>query len=411
MSTQTKRGPRIPKSARYEFQKPIGSGGMGTVYQALDRRTQELVAIKVLKYRLSENPTLHHRLMREFKAATELEHPNIVRALAFENDEESSFLVYELVEGGSLADRIEQHGRLAEDVAVRIITQIAQALHYAHERQVIHRDVKPDNILLLPNGKAKLTDFGLAKDYGEEDMELTRQATGLGTPNFMSPEQFADAKHVDARCDVYSLGATLYNLVTGELPFNARTALAMLTMKEMCKYKPVRSFVPTLSERTEFAIRSALEPDVDRRPGTCLEFFKLLTGRRRIPMDVTKTPAPLSSTRIATDNRRTTVRFPLRIGSCGIVDTSIHEGDGAQEKWPLVIRDVSADGIGVLLARRFEPGTELAIELTFEQKRPPKRIPIQVSRVQVERAGHWIHGCQFAKPLTNDQLRALVKLS
>src|SRR6185436_14269334 len=126
------------------------------------------VAIKVLKQCLKDNATLHHRLAREFKAACELEHPNIVRALAFETDGDLSYLVYELVEGGSLADRLEKHSRLPEDVSILIITQIAQALHYAHERQVIHRDVKPDNILLLASGKAKLTDFGLAKDYGGE---------------------------------------------------------------------------------------------------------------------------------------------------------------------------------------------------------------------------------------------------
>jgi len=409
MNAQTTRPPRLPSSARYEFQKPIGSGGVGTVYRALDRRTQELVAIKVLKYRLSDNPTLHQRLALEFKAACELEHPNIVRALGFENDGEISYLVYELVEGGSLADRLEKHNRLPEDVSILIITQMAQALHYAHERQVIHRDVKPDNILLTSSGRAKLTDFGLAKDYGGEDMDLTRQATGLGTPNFMAPEQFADAKNVDARCDVYSLGATLYNLVTGMIPFAAKTTLAMLTKKETRRYAPIRSIVSSLSERTELAIRAALDPSADRRPSTCLEFFKLLTGRRRVRSDVLKTPAPLSCGRVPAENRRKTIRYPLRIGSCGILDTSVHSDGEWQEKWPLVVRDVSAEGIGVLLARRFEIGTELMVELAFEPSKPAQRLPIRVTRLQVDRAGHWIHGCTFDQPLNADQLRALVK--
>jgi serine/threonine protein kinase len=401
----------MPKSARYEFEKPIGSGGMGVVYRALDRRTKEPVAIKVLKHRLSENPILHQRLIREFKAATELEHPNVVRALSCETDGEVSFLVYELVDGGSLADRIEQFGRLPEDVAVRIVTQIAQALQYAHDRKIIHRDVKPDNILLLSNGQAKLADFGLAKDFGgEQDVDLTRQASGLGTPNYMAPEQFADAKNVDARSDIYSLGATLYNLVTGVLPFEGKTVLATLTMKELMKYKPVRTLVPGSCDRTEAAIKAALEPDADRRPQTCLEFFKLLTGRRRMASDVIKTPAPLSSVRLPSENRRRKTRFPLRVGACAVVDPSIH-GGGEQDRWPLVIRDVSTTGIGVLLARRFESGTDLNLELQYEGNKGGWRIPLRVVRVQVERAGHWIHGCELAKPLTDEQLRMLVKFA
>ena len=314
MTTKTAQKPRLPVSARYEFEAPLGTGGMGTVYRALDRRTNALVAIKVLKFKQNENPTLHQRLAREFKAASELEHPNIVQALAFENDGELSYLVYELVEGGTVADRLEKHGCLPEDIAVRIITQIAQALQYAHDHHVIHRDVKPDNIMLSPNGKAKLTDFGLAKDY-EADEDLTRQASGLGTPHFMAPEQFADAKNVDARCDIYSLGATLYNFVTGRLPFDAKTALAMLTMKEMCKYRLARSWVPSLSERVDVAIRAALDPDIDKRPASCLEFFKLLTGRRRLRgAEVIKTPAPVGNVVKPDRNRRAAVRYSLRVG-------------------------------------------------------------------------------------------------
>ena len=409
MTTKVAQKPRLPVSARYEFEAPLGTGGMGTVYRALDRRTNTLVAIKVLKFKQNENPTLHQRLAREFKAASELEHPNIVQALAFESDGELSYLVYELVEGGTVADRIEKHGCLPEDIAIRIITQIAQALQYAHDHHVIHRDVKPDNIMLLPNGKAKLTDFGLAKDYGADE-DLTRQASGLGTPHFMAPEQFADAKNVDARCDIYSLGATLYNFVTGRLPFDAKTALAMLTMKEMCKYRLARSWVPSLSERVDVAIRAALDPDIDKRPASCLEFFKLLTGRRRLSgAEVIKTPAPVGSVVKPDRNRRAAVRYSLRVGSCVTVDPDLHGRSESQERWPLVVRDVSTGGIGVLLARRFEPGTDLQIDLPLNSGSASKMISARVVRVQSERAGHWIHGCAFASPLNGEQVRALLK--
>lgn len=409
MSMKTAKPPSLPVSTRYEFESPLGSGGMGTVYRALDRRTNSLVAIKVLKFKQHENPTLHQRLAREFKAASELEHPNIVQALAFETDGEQSFLVYELVEGGTVADRIEKHGALPEDIAIRIITQIAQALQYAHDHHVVHRDVKPDNIMLLPNGKAKLTDFGLAKDYGAEE-DLTRQASGLGTPHFMAPEQFADAKNVDARSDIYSLGATLYNLVTGRLPFDAKTALAMLTMKEMCKYRLARSIVPSLNERIDMAIRSALDPDIDKRPATCIEFFKLLTGRRRLRgPEVVKTPAPIGNIVTPDRNRRSSVRYSLRVGSCVTIDSDLHGREDSRERWPLVVRDVSTDGIGVLLARRFEPGTDFRIDLPVNCANGAKTITARVVRVESERAGHWIHGCAFARPLNGEQVKALLK--
>src|SRR2546423_5212521 len=156
MASKAARRPRVPSSTRYQFGEPIGTGGTGTVYRGLDRETGMPVAIKVLDAKLSENPTLHRRLAVEFQAASVLDHPNIVRALAAEIDGETSYLVYELVEGGSLGAWIDAHGAVPEDTALRITTQMTQALHFAHMRHVIHRDVKPDNILLLADGKAKL---------------------------------------------------------------------------------------------------------------------------------------------------------------------------------------------------------------------------------------------------------------
>jgi serine/threonine protein kinase len=396
---------RLPISTRYEFEKPIGTGGMGTVYRALDRQTGELVAIKVLRYKESENPVLHQRIHREFRAASELEHPNIVRALAVETIDNITFLVYELVEGGSLGDRLEKCRRFSESEAVRMITQIAQALEYAHSRGVIHRDVKPDNILLLQDGRAKLTDFGLAKTINSDDDNLTRPASGLGTPQFMAPEQFSDAKTAGPRCDIYSLGATLYNLVTGRLPFDGKTPLAIMTQKEFEKYPSARSIIPGLSERVDAAIAAALKPEPDARPESCMAFFKLLTSRRRRVKEPQKTDAPITNN----DNRRNWVRHTVGVGGSGCIDPAVQSG-GDLESWPLVVRDVSAGGIGLLLARRFEPGTELFIELENGTSNPPKKLVTRVIRVQSERNGHWVHGCQFLNPIVEGELASLVKL-
>ena len=411
-ASTTAKPPRIPTADRYEFHEPIGTGGMGTVYRGLDRQTGAAVAIKVLKFRPAENPTLYQRLAREFRAASDLEHPNIVRALAFENDGQFCFVVYELVEGGSLAGRIQKTGALPEAEAVRIITQIAQALHYAHQWQVVHRDVKPDNILLLPDGRAKLTDFGLAKDYAADEQDLTRHASGLGTPSFMAPEQFADAKTAGPPCDIYSLGATLYNAVTGRVPFEGKWALAILAKKEIRDYPPARALVPALSERVETAIRAALDPDLDRRPASCLEFFKLLTARRRLKGEVSRTTTPVAVGAPRHDDRRAWVRQPLGVGACGMVDTAVHGGGGwSDELWPLVVRDVSSGGMGVLLARRFERGTQLTIELSLGPAAEPRRLLVHVVRVQPDQAGHWVHGCAFDTPLGAEELAALVKFA
>jgi serine/threonine protein kinase len=411
MGSTTLRPLRLPVTNRYEFQKPLGSGGVGTVYRALDRRTGELVAVKVLNIRASQNPTVHKRLEREFHAATELEHPNIVRALAFETDGEISFLVYELVNGCSLGARVEEHGRLPEGEVVRLITQVAQALHYAHSRGVVHRDVKPDNILLLPDGRAKLTDFGLAKTLDANE-ELTRNATGLGTPHFMAPEQFADAKSAGPRADVYSLGATLYNLVTGRLPFDAKTDLAILAKKERGLSHSPKSLVPGLSDRVDAAILAAVNPNPANRPGSCLEFFKLLTARAPKKHSPSRLTAPKLTKPAGPADRRAWVRFPLGAGGCGYVDTTLHGAAAeTEEGWPLVVRDVSVGGIGIVLARRFERGTELSVEMRCGPDQATRRFRARVIRVDPDRGGHWVHGCAFLTPLGETDLVGLLQFA
>ena len=409
-STCAKLAP-LPSITRYEFGAPIGSGGAGTVYRAKDLETGRAVAIKVLRTKLMDNPAVHQRLAQEFRAATQLEHPNIVRALDMGIDGNTSYLVYELVEGANLGDRIVARKRLSEGEAVRIITQIAQALHYAHLRQVIHRDVKPDNILVLPDGRAKLTDFGLAKDYNN-DQALTRHASGLGTPNFMAPEQFADAKSVGPRADVYALGATLYSAVTGILPFAAKTPFAILVKKER-EIPSARATVPGLSEQVDQAIRKSLHPEAKERPRSCLEFFKLLTTRTRFDDGNGDDLPPSVAVPILPKERRAWIRHNLDIGACGIIDTHVFRGGGPdnEEFWPLVIRDLSIAGVGVLLARRFELGTELSIELSAGPDVPPRRLPAKVVRIVPEKTGHWMHGCVFADKLSEDELDTLLKFS
>src|SRR5436305_631497 len=162
--------------------------------------------------------------------------------------------------------------------AVRAIAQVCQGLHRAHKQGLVHRDVKPDNVMLTRDGVAKLTDLGLVKDAAEE-LNLTRTGRGLGTPHFMAPEQFRDAKNADIRCDVYSVGATMYMMVTGVMPFEGTGPLDCWMKKIRNDFVPPKQLVPELSERTNWAILRAMSAEPDARPSTCREFVEDLLGQ------------------------------------------------------------------------------------------------------------------------------------
>ncbi len=261
----------------YELLAVLGEGGAGTVYRARDRRSGQVVALKVLSAALARNPLMLKRFEREFELASALDHPNIVRALHHGCSSGTPYLVMELVPGESVGARLEREGPLPEAEAVGIVLQACEGLRYAHERGLIHRDVKPDNILVTPDGQVKLADLGLSKQLDAE-ADLTRTGGGLGTPHFMAPEQFRNAKNADARCDVYSLGATLYQLVTGELPFHGTSPVAVFLNKTKGELTPPRRLVPMLSERTESAILWAVSPQPERRPASCQELLAALSG-------------------------------------------------------------------------------------------------------------------------------------
>jgi eukaryotic-like serine/threonine-protein kinase len=270
----------------YDVVAKIAEGGMGSVYKGRHRLTGELVAIKVLSPQMAKNQVLRRRLEQEYNAAHALNHPNIVRAIDFSDQGTLPFLVMEFVEGESLGQRIEDHGKIEENEAIEIITQVAHGLQKAHREGLIHRDVKPDNVLVTLDGVAKLTDLGLVKEL-EADLNLTRTGRGLGTPHFTSPEQFRNAKKADFRCDIYSLGATLYMMVTGELPFKGCGPVDCWMKKVNNDLPAPRDLVPILSDRIDWAIRRAMSPEPQQRQASCREFIEDLTGRGTQKLNVT----------------------------------------------------------------------------------------------------------------------------
>jgi serine/threonine protein kinase len=267
----------LPSIEGYEVLAKIAAGGMATVYRGRDTRTGATVAIKMLSSEFTDNPVLRRRFEQEFRTAHRLHHPNLVRSLDFGHSPSGPYLILEFVEGESLGARIDRRGALPPAEAIGLVAQVARALDYAHQAGVIHRDVKPDNIMLTPDGQARLTDFGLVKQL-TDDLDLTRPGKGLGTPNFIAPEQLRNAKGSDRRCDIYGLGATLYMAVTGHYPFEARTQIQVLRKKANNELVLPRQIMPGLSEDLERVILRAMHPDCGQRPASCTEFLDELAG-------------------------------------------------------------------------------------------------------------------------------------
>src|SRR6516162_3804192 len=244
----------------YELIEKIAEGGMGTVHKGRHRVTGDIVAIKLVAPHMVKNPTYLQRFEKEYQTARSLVHPHIVRALEMGTADGRPYLVMEFDEGDSVGQMLERVGKLAEAEAIRLITQAAEGLIHAHNQGLIHRDIKPDNIMVTPSGTVKIADLGLVKEL-ESDLNLTRTGRGLGTPHFMAPEQFRNAKNVDVRSDIYSLGATLYQMVTGELPFRSNGPLDAWMKKIQNDLTPPKTLVPTLSDRLDWAITRAMSPE------------------------------------------------------------------------------------------------------------------------------------------------------
>jgi serine/threonine protein kinase len=217
-------------SAHYELDREIGRGGMGIVYKARDRRLKRPVAIKILPPELAFRSDIRTRFLREAETAAQLSHPNIVPIYSVDEREGLVFFVMAFVDGSNLAVRLHERGPYSPDDTRRILREVADALQYAHERGVVHRDIKPDNILInLEDERVLVTDFGIARAAGEGgDARLTATGMAIGTPAYMSPEQSMGEREVDGRSDLYALGVVAYQMLSGDLPFSATSTPAML---------------------------------------------------------------------------------------------------------------------------------------------------------------------------------------
>lgn len=280
---EAKKKERVVRIGGYEVISRLGKGQMGSVYKARQVSLDRIVALKVLPSRLAGDKHYLQRFLREAKAAGRLNHPNIVTAVAFGESDGLYYYAMDHVEGMNVGEILEGEGTLGEDEALAITLQMAKALQHAYENNIIHRDIKPENIMLDTEGRARLCDLGLAREANEAGA-MTQAGIVLGTPYYVSPEQAEGRRDLDTRTDIYSLGVTLFHMVTGQVPFKGPTGPSIMVKHITDKMPDPREFKPDLSNGTVQLIRKMTAKDRGKRyqtpEGLIRDIERVIAGER-----------------------------------------------------------------------------------------------------------------------------------
>ena len=293
---------------RYRRVRQLGAGGMATVELAHDTELDRPVALKLLAENLAADDEFKQRFLREGKLAARLSHPNIVGVYDVGEDEGRPFIVMEYVEGEALSDLLRHRRRLDPDEAAALTRQACAGLETAHKAGLVHRDIKPQNLLLTPNGTLKIADFGIARSI--DDTRLTREGTVLGTAAYLAPEQAA-GEAVTPAADIYSLGAVLYELLTGRPPYEAQSLVELASKQREGSIMPVRELVPDVPARLEDAVMHALARSADYRPESAATFAHELGGSVTAVTAVESAKAPTPGLRRRSDRRGLLVAIAL----------------------------------------------------------------------------------------------------
>lgn len=265
---------------RYEITELIGIGGMAEVYKALDLMENRVVAVKILKNEYAGNADFVRRFRNESKAIAVLSHPNIVKIYDVGFSDKIQFIVMEYIDGVTLKEFMEQQGALKWKDSVHFIIQVLRALQHAHDRGIVHRDIKPQNIMLFPDGTIKVMDFGIARFAREEGKTISDKA--IGSVHYISPEQ-ARGDVTDEKSDIYSVGVMLYEMLTGTKPFDADTPVAVAVMHMQSDPRPPRAVNDTIPEGLEAIVMHAMQRDASRRYQSASEMIKDIEEFKRNP--------------------------------------------------------------------------------------------------------------------------------
>lgn len=269
-------------SGRYCILNVIGIGGMSIVYRAKDLKTGKIVALKVLKDEYQKNEEFVRRFRHEAMAAAQMSHPNIVKLFSVEDDGERQYLVMEYVEGRTLKEVIEQEGRLKSTRAVAYVIKILAALDHAHKNNIIHRDIKPQNILVDPDDNIKVADFGIARLVNSSTGTLSDSNSVLGSVHYVSPEQ-ANGEPVDTKSDLYSVGIVLYEMLTGTVPFDGETPVAIALKQVQELPRSMRTLFRDIPRGLDEVVMKALEKSPQMRYESAAEMAKDLKRALKIP--------------------------------------------------------------------------------------------------------------------------------
>ena len=342
---------------RYQLVEQIGRGGMATVFRALNPHLDRTVAIKVLRSFRAEDPSFVERFKQEAKAVARLNHPNIVQVHDFGDDKGFSYIVMEYVTGGTLHDNVAPRRRLSD--ILQLIAPLADAVQYAHEQGVVHRDIKPLNVLMDANGRPKLTDFGLARIL-EGSAGLTQANAVFGTPEYMSPEQ-ALGQPADERSDLYALGIIIYQMLLGQTPFRGDTPTETL-MAQIHEPVPSPSSVdPDVDPRLEANLMRALAKDPADRYASATELIEVLSS-------ISEESEPDSSTQPHVPG---SVDAPSASSSATLVETTdedLGESDSAIEVEPAPDEPVESRLLGlrpIVIGASVASGVLVAVVLAY----------------------------------------------
>ncbi|WP_434448340.1 Stk1 family PASTA domain-containing Ser/Thr kinase [Lentzea sp. E54] len=353
---------------RYRVDSVLARGGMSTVYRGRDTRLDRDVAIKVMDPHLTADPAFVARFEREARAAAQLHHPAVVSVHDQGVDGDQVYLVMELIDGGNLRDLLNQRGKLAPAVALSILGPVLSALGAAHRAGLVHRDVKPENVLIGPGGQVKVADFGLARAIAENG--VTSDSEILGTVAYLSPEQ-VETGVADARSDVYSAGIVLYEMLAGQAPYRGDTAISVA-------YQHVNSDVPSVPEiplALDTLVRKATRRDPALRPVNADAFLAEL---ERVGSELGLSPQPVPVPGTAPENDRTVIMRPVPVAVGATPPTA------AEATRPVVPNPPMNAAVTTVTTGPPTPPPGISATRTMQRPEPPRRRPPQKKRPKVD---------------------------
>jgi serine/threonine protein kinase len=380
----------------FELLERVGRGATAMVYKARQKSDGRLVALKMGARLLSTDAPNFARFKREFTKIRPLRHPHLVEALDFGEEKKVPYLVLEFVDGPTLEQRLREKGPLPLSEALPIILQMASGLQLIHHNRILHRDIKPGNVLLTPQGQAKLGDFGLLKTLATESC-MTDNGQAMGTLEFGAPEQFEDAKNTDFRCDIYSMAGTLYAMISGLFPFGRAGLRRILQRKLKNQFVPLRLLLPNLPAELDDLVTRSIHADRAQRPATIDEFIASLNKIVRANDFSAPAPADLVST-VSGPERRTAARVSVSLPAAFV---PFHQNKRISLQATII--DISVGGFCLKTNAPVPPKS--IVEVTTAQT--GATYVAQVRWVKALAANEIIVGCSFACPPSPQEIAAM----